>query len=128
MIIKIHSRGVGSGSGPVDYLLGKDRDREDARLDRGDPEQMIQLIDSSQFAQKYTSGVLSFAERDLDEHQKQQIMDSFERTLLPGLDKDQYSVLWVQHQDKDRLELNFVVANVELQSGKKPQKPLLTDY
>jgi hypothetical protein len=29
-------------------------------------------------------------------------MDSFERTLLPGLDKDQYSVLWVQHQDKDR--------------------------
>jgi hypothetical protein len=43
-------------------------------------------------------------------------MDSFERTLLPGLDKDQYSVLWVQHQDKDRLELNFVVANVELQS------------
>ena len=121
MIIKIHSRGVGGGCGPVDYLLGKDRDREGARLDRGDPEQMIQLIDSTNFAQKYTSGVLSFAERDLDEHQKQQIMDSFERALLPGLDKDQYSVLWVQHQDKDRLELNFVVANVELHSGKRLQ-------
>lgn len=121
MIIKIHSRGIGSGSAPVDYLLGKDRDREDARLDRGDPEQMIQLIDSSNYAQKYTSGVLSFAERDLEEHQKQQIMDSFERALMPGLDKDQYSVLWVQHQDKDRLELNFVVANVELQSGKRLQ-------
>ena len=105
----------------MDYLLGKDRDREDARLDRGDPEQMIQLIDSTNFAQKYTSGVLSFAERDLDEHQKQQIMDSFERVLMPGIDKDQYSILWVQHQDKDRLELNFVVANVELQSGKRLQ-------
>ena len=121
MIIKIHSRGIGSGSAPVDYLLGKDRDREDARLDRGDPEQMIQLIDSSNYAQKYTSGVLSFAERDLEEHQKQQIMDSFERVLMPGIDKDQYSILWVQHQDKDRLELNFVVANVELQSGKRLQ-------
>ena len=121
MIIKIHSRGAGSGRGPVDYLLGKDRDREDARLDRGDPEQMIQLIDSTNFAQKYTSGVLSFAERDLDEHQKEQIMDSFERALMPGMDKDQYSILWVQHQDKDRLELNFVVANVELQSGKRLQ-------
>lgn len=121
MIIKIHSRGAGCGSGPVDYLLGKDRDREDARLDRGDPEQMVQLIDSTNFAQKYTSGVLSFAERDLDEHQKQQIMDSFERALMPGMDKDQYSILWVQHQDKDRLELNFVVANVELQSGKRLQ-------
>ena len=121
MIIKIHSRGSGSGSGPVDYLLGKDRDREDARLDRGDPEEMVQLIDSTHFAQKYTSGVLSFAEHDLQEHQKQKIMDSFERTLLPGLDKDQYSILWVQHLDKDRLELNFVVANVELQSGKRLQ-------
>ena len=47
MIIKIHSRGSGSGSGPVNYLLGKDRAREDARLDRGDPEQMVQLIDST---------------------------------------------------------------------------------
>ena len=121
MIIKIHSRGIGSGSSPVNYLLGKDRDRADARLDRGDPEQMIQLIDSNNYAQKYTSGVLSFAERDLDERQKQQIMDSFERTLLPSLDKDQYSILWVQHQDKDRLELNFVVANVELHSGKRLQ-------
>jgi hypothetical protein len=36
--------GIGSGRGPVDYLLGKDRDRQDARLDRGDPEQMIQLL------------------------------------------------------------------------------------
>ena len=56
MIIKIHSRGIGSGSAPVDYLLGKDRDREDARLDRGDPEQMIQLIDSSNYAQKIYIG------------------------------------------------------------------------
>lgn len=121
MIIKIHNRGAGCGSGPVNYLLGKDRDREDARLDRGNPDQMIELIDSTNYAQRYKSGVLSFAERDLDEHQKQQIMDSFERALLPGLDKDQYSILWVQHQDKDRLELNFVVANVELQSGKRLQ-------
>ncbi|RYG16232.1 MAG: hypothetical protein EOO07_13685 [Chitinophagaceae bacterium] len=105
----------------MDYLLGKDRDRADARLDRGDPEQMIELIDSSNYAQKYKSGVLSFAERDLDEHQKQAIMDSFERVLFPGLDKDQYSILWVQHLDKDRLELNFVVASVELQTGKRLQ-------
>lgn len=121
MIIKFHSRGRGCGSGSVDYLLGKDRDREGARLDSGDPEQMIQLIDSIKYAQKYKSGVLSFAERDLPEEQKQEIMQSFEQALMPGLEKDQYSILWVQHQDKDRLELNFVVANVELQTGKRLQ-------
>ena len=38
MIVKIHSRGVGRGSGPVEYLLGKDGNRAGATLDRGDPE------------------------------------------------------------------------------------------
>ena len=48
-------------------------------------------------------------------------MDEFEQALLPGLDADQYAVLWVEHRDKDRLELNFVVPNVELLSGKRLQ-------
>ena len=47
---------------------------------------------------------------------------------FPGLDKDQYQILWVQHQDKvnqdtgeTRLELNFVIPNVELSTGKRLQ-------
>lgn len=47
MIIKFHNRGVGRGSGPVDYLLGPDRQREGAHLDRGDPDQISALIDPS---------------------------------------------------------------------------------
>ncbi|MDS0623112.1 hypothetical protein NOI44_23185, partial [Escherichia coli] len=35
--------------------------------------------------------------------QREQIMASFERVLMPGLDKDQYSILWVEHTDKGRL-------------------------
>lgn len=119
MIVKIHSRGKGGGKGPVDYLLGENRDREDARLDRGNPNEVIDIIDGLKFAQKYTSGVLSFAEKDLPEPVKREIMDNFEKTLFPGMDQDQYSVLWVQHLDKGRLELNFVVPNVELLSGKR---------
>jgi hypothetical protein len=48
--------------------------------------------------------------------------------FFPGLDKDQYQILWVQHQDKvnqdtgeTRLELNFVIPNVELSTGKRLQ-------
>jgi len=119
MIVKIHSRGKGGGKGPVQYLLGRDGQREDARLDRGNPDEIIDLIDGLKFKQKYTSGVLSFAEKDLPESQKQKIMDAFEATLFPGLNPDQYSVLWVQHLDKNRLELNFVIPNVELLSGKR---------
>lgn len=118
-IHKVHARGRGGGAGPVEYLLGRDGKREAATLLRGDPQQMIELIDSLKFAQKYTSGVISFAESDIPEQHKQEIMDGLERTLLPGLDADQYSVMWVEHRDKGRLELNYVFANVELHSGKR---------
>ncbi|MGD6738118.1 relaxase/mobilization nuclease domain-containing protein [Photobacterium leiognathi subsp. mandapamensis] len=121
MIVKFHARGSGRGSGPVEYLLGKDREREGATLDRGDPNQIQALIDSSPYTKKYTSGVLSFEESYLDRQTKDRLMSSFEKALLPGLDKDQYSCLWVEHRDKGRLELNFVVPNVELLSGKRLQ-------
>ena len=88
---------------------------------RGDPAQTRELIDSLDFKRKYTSGVLSFSEANIKPEQKQKIMDSWEGTLFPGMDKNQYSVLWVEHRDKGRLELNFVVANVELQTGKRLQ-------
>ena len=121
MIVKIHARGSGGGSGPVEYLLGKDGDREGATLDRGNPKEIEELIDSSPYAKKYTSGVLSFAEADLDRQTKDNLMSSFEKALLPGLDADQYSCLWIEHRDKGRLELNFVVPNIELQTGKRLQ-------
>lgn len=121
MIVKVHARGAGGGRGPTGYLLGRDGQRELAVTLRGDPAEVRELIDSTKFARKYTSGVLSFAEADLKPHQKEKIMDSFEAALLPGMDKNQYSVLWVEHRDKGRLELNFVIPNVELTSGKRLQ-------
>ena len=121
MIVKFHARGVGGGSGPVDYLLGKDRERKGATLDRGNPDDIKALIDSSPYAKKYTSGVLSFEEADLDRATKDKLMTSFEKALLPGLDADQYACLWVEHKDKGRLELNFVIPNIELTSGKRLQ-------
>lgn len=118
MIVKIHRRGKGSGSGPVNYLLGKDQKREGARVLSGDPKMTIDLIDSLWFKQKYTSGVLSFEEENISEKQKQEIIEKAEKAFMPGLDADQYSVLWVEHRDKNRLELNFVIPNVELTTGK----------
>ena len=121
MIVKFHPRGSGRGSGPIDYLLGRDRQREGATLDRGDPAVIMALIDSSPYAKKYTSGVLSFAEADLSRETKDKLMSDFEKMLLPGLDADQYSCLWVEHRDKGRLELNFVIPNIELTSGTRLQ-------
>ncbi|GKW14032.1 hypothetical protein PEC301899_43140 [Pectobacterium carotovorum subsp. carotovorum] len=121
MIVKFHPRGRGGGAGPVDYLLGKDRQRDGATVLQGKPEEVRELIDASPYAKKYTSGVLSFAEEDLPPGQREKLMASFERVLMPGLDKDQYSILWVEHADKGRLELNFLIPNTELLTGKRLQ-------
>ena len=128
MIVDFFRHGSGLSKSCLDYLLGEDREREHAQVLSGDVELTAQLIDSSPFAKKYTSGCLSFYEHDLSDQDKQQIIQNFEQCLFPGLDQDQYQILWVQHQDKvnqetgeTRLELNFVIPNIELSTGKRLQ-------
>ena len=121
MIVKFFKFGKGGSKPCIDYLLGKDRDREHARVLSGDVDLTADLIDSSRFTKKYTAGCLSFYEHDLRPEQKQQIMDDFEKCLFPGMAEDQYNITWIEHKDKGRLELNFVIPNVELSTGKRLQ-------
>jgi hypothetical protein len=60
MIVELFKRGKGKSSGPIDYFLGKNRDREHAKLLSGDLEEVAELIDSSPYVKKYTAGCLSF--------------------------------------------------------------------
>jgi hypothetical protein len=65
--------------------------------------------------------VLSFEEEDIPEDQKKSLMESFEKTVFAGLEEDQYNILWVEHTDKGRLELNFVIPKLHLGSKKQYQ-------
>ena len=124
MLVKFFGRGSGGGDSPVNYLLGDDRDRDGASVLRGNAEITKELINSTDYARRYTSGCLSFEEsyRTITYTQKVKIMDDFEKTLFSGLKYDQYNILWVQHTDKnDRLELNFLIPNQELRSGRRLQ-------
>ena len=128
MIVQFFRYGNGLSKGPLDYLLGKDRDRDYAKVLQGDASEVSGLIDTSPFAKKYTSGCLSFYEHDLTEPDKQKIMQDFEQALFPGMDQSQYRVLWIEHQDKlneetgeRRLELNFLIPNVEILTGQRLQ-------
>ena len=55
-------------------------------------------------------------------------MKEFEQCLFPDMHESQYRVLWIEHWDKDntetgkkRLELNFLIPNVELSTGGRLQ-------
>ena len=141
MIVKFFRRSKDIGSKPINYFLGAEKDRDFARVLSGDPVITEHLINATKFENKYKSGVLSFAERadEISEADKLAIMRSFEATLFPGLEPDQYDILWIEHSDKDRfdvdadgkpikgtersgrLELNFVIPCHELRSGKRLQ-------
>ena len=50
-------------------------------------------------------------------------MQSFEETLLAGLDKEQKQHHLIEHVDKGRLELNFIIPKIDLNSGKGKWNP-----
>ncbi|EGQ9293149.1 relaxase/mobilization nuclease domain-containing protein [Vibrio vulnificus] len=76
------------------------------------------LKQASRFSKAFTYGCLSFEEADIPAHQKQQLMASFEQTLMTGLKPEQYDIVWIEHRDKGRIELNFHIVNMELTTGK----------
>ena len=136
MIVEFFNRGTGGSDGPIDYFLGKDRNREHAKLLAGNLEEVAELIDSSPYVKRYTAGCLSFFEDDLSDIKKKNLMAAFEKTLFPGLTSEQYRIVWIEHRDKEyvekneetgeekkqyRLELNFLIPNVEITTGKRLQ-------
>jgi hypothetical protein len=128
MIVQFFRYGNGMSKGPLDYLLGKDRERDHAKILSGNEQEIAGLIDSSPYAKKYTAGCLSFYEDDFSEDVKKKLMSDFEKCLFPGMNQDQYRVLWIEHKDKinpetgkARLELNFLIPNTEILTGKRLQ-------
>lgn len=120
MIVKFFKGKHSSVNDGIDYLLGSDKNRKVAPLLlSGNPSLTREhLKAASKFKKAYTYGCLSFEEKNIPFHQKQELMQSFERTLLAGLEPEQYDIIWVEHTDKDRLELNFHIVNMELTSQK----------
>jgi len=117
MVVKFFGNKKGGSGASVDYLLNERQEAKTARTLKGDPQLTKDLIRSIERKQKVCVGVLSFEEKNIPEADKYKLMEEFEKTLLPDM-QGRYNVLWVEHTDKGRLELNFVIPKVELETGK----------
>lgn len=114
MVVKFFSNKNGGSVKALDYLLNHREKDGTARVLVGDEQLTRNIINSIGFKHKVCVGCLSFEEQNIDEDLKYKIMSDFEKHLLPSLDSDQYNILWVEHTDKGRLELNFVIPKIEL--------------
>lgn len=60
----------------------------------------------------YVCGVLSFEEKTIPEELKTKIIIEFEDILFAGIQpENRPPVLWVEHNDKERVELNYLTFN-----------------
>ncbi|WNL17283.1 relaxase/mobilization nuclease domain-containing protein [Arcobacter cryaerophilus gv. pseudocryaerophilus] len=114
MVVKFFSNKKGGSVKALDYLLNHREKDGTARVLSGDEQLTRNIINSISFTHKVCVGCLSFEEENIDEDLKYKIMSDFEKNLLPSLESDQYNILWVEHTDKNRLELNFVIPKIEL--------------
>jgi len=119
MIIKFfaHPKSGGSPRGSMDYLLKKKED--EFQVLQGNPRLSVDVAEGLDFKNQYTVGCLSFEEANIPDAHKHEIMQKFEESFFAGLEPEQYNICWIEHTDKGRLELNFFVPNVELESGKR---------
>lgn len=94
------------------YLLDNRVEEKTSRILAGDPADAIEIADETHNKVKYYSGVLSFKENPnfLSIKQKYEIIDAFEKTMVPDESlREKLNWTWIEHSDKGRLELNFVL-------------------
>lgn len=114
-----NEKGHLGGLPSLDYLLNPQRVKKGtAKILKGDETLTREIIKSLDFKQKVCVGCLSFEEKNIDENTKKELMQSFENALLTPQMQGRYNILWVEHTDKGRLELNFVIPKIDLESKK----------
>ncbi|GAA7275399.1 hypothetical protein HpBGD95_05920 [Helicobacter pylori] len=112
------NQGGGDGDGSVNYLLNERVEQGTAKVLKGDANLTKSLLLSLTQKHKACVGCLSFEESNIDESLKYELMESFENALLTESMQNRYNILWVEHIDKGRLELNFVIPKIDLEKQK----------
>lgn len=118
MIVKFFNTKKGGGNSAIDYLLDKRVEQGTSRILQGDEQLTRDIIKNMSQKHKTCVGVLSFEEKDIDEQLKFKLMADFEKALMTDEAQGRYNILWVEHNDKGRLELNFVIPKIDLQTKK----------
>ncbi|GAA8799140.1 hypothetical protein BTM148_15410 [Helicobacter pylori] len=108
------NQGGGDGDGSVNYLLNERVEQGTAKVLKGDANLTKSLLLSLTQKHKACVGCLSFEESNINESLKYELMESFENALLTQEMQGRYNILWVEHTDKGRLELNFVIPKIDL--------------
>lgn len=124
MIVRVFKSGTSNGEAPVNYLLsmtdhtGEPRDVAPEVLE-GHPATTIAIINSIHRKHRYVSGVIAFRDDEKPTRaQMYEVIDSFKRTVAPGLPDRHFNSLFVLHTEKNNTEIHWVLPMTEFASGR----------
>lgn len=102
----------------IKYLLNKRVSEGTAKVLEGNSELTLAYIkQADKNAWSWSSGVLTF-EETLTAEQKEDVISEFKKMMFPGMKEEQFNLLIVEHTDKNRTELHYIIPRIELQTGK----------
>ncbi len=124
MHIKFLSHGTGSGREAVEYLLAEvdhqGKVRAEVTVLRGNPGLVADVIDSLEFKNRYTSGVIAWSPEDNPSVLEiEDVLNDFEELSFAGLESARTSWAAVKHCDHEGgVHVHIIVARVDLETGK----------
>lgn len=101
----------------IAYLLREKKQNEQQFVSvlSGDKNQLLnfnKFIINKNLKSPYVAGVLSFEEDHIEEIIKNKIMGDFEEMIFSGIPLEyRPPIMWIQHTDKGRVELNYLTFN-----------------
>lgn len=121
MILKFLKSTKSRGATALEYCLDNERHKgAEPRILKGDENATRAIIANCPYKNKATFGVLSFSESadSISDQKKLEIIADFERNFIGDFMRERANIIWIEHTDKGRLELNFIIPNIDLVSGK----------
>ena len=133
MMIKFLAHGTGSAAKAADYLTrerfpaqdqeqdqDQEKNPEEVKVLRGNPDQVAAVADSLEFEHKYTSGVIAWSPEDApSDAQIDRVVDEFEKTAWAGLEPDRYAWSAIEHREAGGgVHVHVLAARVDLETGK----------
>ena len=123
MLKKIFGQfGTGSVTGAIEYNTGphdhKRRERPSEPIVLyGDADRLKSVCDNMTQKNKFVSGGMYFEEK-LDRERVDQHIKEFIEDRFPGINPECLEMMFILHEDHNRTEINFIIAKVDLETGK----------
>ena len=122
MILKFLEHGEGGGNKAIKYVYQENNHKGEQRHKppetiQGDPRTTAQLINSCPHKFKYKSFVLSFTKDEYSDELAKKVLTNFEEAAFAGLEKYQYDLLIVKHEEKDGTHFHGITPRMELTTG-----------